>query len=114
VLGIDARDGQVAVEGWLETSDVDAAELARRYTGEPIAAIIYTDIATDGMMSGPNLPAMEQMKKSVDVPVIASGGVTTVEDVRQLDRLGLDGCIIGRSLYEGSLRLGDALAAVDG
>ena len=110
-LGIDARDGQVAVEGWLETSNVNAADLARRYAGESIAAIIYTDIAKDGMMSGPNLPAMDQMKQSVDLPVIASGGVTTAEDVRQLAKLGLDGCIIGRSLYEGSLQLSDALAS---
>ena len=73
-LGIDARDGQVAVEGWLQTSDVAAVEMAQEFNDEPIAAIIYTDIAKDGMLSGPNLDAMQQMKQAVDIPVIASGG----------------------------------------
>ncbi len=110
-LGIDARDGQVAVEGWLQTSDVAAVEMAQEFNDEPIAAIIYTDIAKDGMLSGPNLDAMQQMKQAVDVPVIASGGVSTVDDVRQLAEIGVDGCIIGRSLYEGTLTLPDALDA---
>ena len=110
-LGIDARDGRVAVEGWLETSDIAAIELAKQFNHEPIAAIIYTDIAKDGMLSGPNLDAMKQMKQSVEVPVIASGGVSTVDDVRQLVEIGVDGCIIGRSLYEGTLTLLDALDA---
>ena len=110
-LGIDARDGQVAVEGWLQTSDVAAVEMAQEFNDEPIAAIIYTDIAKDGMLSGPNLDAMQQMKQAVDIPVIASGGVSTVHDVRQLAEIGVDGCIIGRSLYEGTLTLPDALDA---
>jgi phosphoribosylformimino-5-aminoimidazole carboxamide ribotide isomerase len=110
-VGIDARNGLVATEGWLEVSQVAATELARALAGEPIAAIIYTDIAKDGMLSGPNLEAMAEMRQAVQVPVIASGGVTTAEDVRQLARLGLAGCIIGRAFYEGTLTLADAITA---
>lgn len=110
-VGIDARDGRVATEGWQETSDVAATELARSLAGEPLAAIIYTDIAKDGMLSGPNLAAMAEMAAAVTVPVVASGGVTTAEDVRQLARTGVAGCIIGRALYEGTLKLPEAIAA---
>ena len=78
---------------------------------EPLAAIIYTDIATDGMMSGPNVEAMAKMQAAVDVPVIASGGVTTTDDIARLAAAGLAGCIIGRALYEGTLTLADALRA---
>jgi phosphoribosylformimino-5-aminoimidazole carboxamide ribotide isomerase len=112
VLGIDARDGRVATDGWLETSDVSAVDLARRYLNEPLATIIYTDIATDGMLAGPNLPAMAEMLAAVgDVPLVASGGVTSAADVAALAELGVAGCIIGRAFYEGVLRLPDALAA---
>ncbi len=110
-LGIDARDGRVATDGWLETSTVLATELAQQFMDEPIAAIIYTDIARDGMMSGPNLDAMLEMRKAVSLPVIASGGVTSANDVEQLARLGLAGCIIGRALYEGALTIDAALEA---
>ena len=110
-LGIDAREGRVATDGWLETSDVAAVELAGRFADEPIAAIIYTDIDTDGMLLGPNVEAMAQMQAAVDLPVIASGGVTTKEDVARLAAAGMAGCIIGRALYEGTLTLPDALAA---
>ncbi len=78
VLGIDARDGRVATSGWLETSDVAATTLAQQFAGEPLAAIIYTDIATDGMLAGPNVAAMVEMREAVDLPLIASGGVTRV------------------------------------
>ena len=111
VLGIDARDGRVAAQGWTETSEVEAIDLARQFAAEPIAAIVYTDIATDGMMSGPNIAAMAAMQAAVDVPVVASGGVTTVEDVAALKGAGAAGCIIGRALYEGRLKLPQALAA---
>lgn len=111
VIGIDARDGRAATDGWLSVSDVPAVPLAREISREPIAAIVYTDIARDGMMSGPNFEAMEQMQQAVDVPVVASGGVTTAEDVSELARRGLAGCIIGRTLYEGKLTLASALAA---
>lgn len=109
VLGIDARGGLVATEGWLETSHVTAVDLAQSFARERLAAIIYTDIETDGMLSGPNLGALEQMAKAVDLPVIASGGVATAEDVAQLSKLPVAGCIIGRALYEGTLKLADAL-----
>jgi phosphoribosylformimino-5-aminoimidazole carboxamide ribotide isomerase len=111
VLGIDARNGYVATDGWLETSETSATELARRLADEPLAAIVYTDIAKDGMLAGPNVPAMAAMRRAVDCPVIASGGVTTVDDVRQLAAAGMAGCIIGRALYEGTLSLEEALAA---
>jgi phosphoribosylformimino-5-aminoimidazole carboxamide ribotide isomerase len=109
VLGIDARDGLAATEGWLKTSEVTAIDLARQFADEPLAAIIYTDIASDGMMRGPNVAAMAEMQSAVRVPVIASGGVTTVEDVARLLAAGLAGCIIGRALYEGTITLADAL-----
>ncbi len=111
VLGIDARDGLVATDGWLETSETPATELARQLSGEPVAAIVYTDIAKDGMMAGANAPAMEAMQRAVDCPVVASGGVTTVDDVRRLAEAGMSGCIIGRALYEGTVTIGEALAA---
>jgi len=110
-VGIDARDGRVATDGWLATSEVPATELAREISRDPIAAIIYTDIARDGMMAGPNFAAMDEMNRAVEVPVVASGGVTTADDVRRLAELGLAGCIIGRTLYEGKLTLAAALAA---
>ncbi len=114
VLGIDARDGRVATEGWLKQSEVSAIELASQFADEPLAAIIYTDIATDGMLAGPNVAAMAEMQDAVDIPVIASGGVTTADDVSRLAAAGLAGCIIGRALYEGTLKLTDALRAASG
>jgi len=110
-IGIDARDGRVATHGWLETSETLAVDLARQFEGEPIAALIYTDIATDGMLAGPNVAAMQEMREAVTLPVIASGGVTTAEDVRSLAAAGVAGCIVGRALYEGTLTLADALLA---
>jgi phosphoribosylformimino-5-aminoimidazole carboxamide ribotide isomerase len=111
VLGIDARDGRAATDGWINTSEVAAIDLAVQFASEPLAAIIYTDIATDGMMSGPNIAAMSKMQTAVDIPVIASGGVTTTDDISRLASAGLAGCIIGRALYEGTLTLADALRA---
>jgi phosphoribosylformimino-5-aminoimidazole carboxamide ribotide isomerase len=111
VLGIDARNGLVATDGWLETSQTPAVQLARQFRGEPLAAIIYTDVATDGMLAGPNLIAIAEMQRAVDVPLVASGGVATAGDVAKLAALGIAGCIIGRALYEGTLTLSDALAA---
>ena len=101
----------MATDGWLETSTISAIELAQQFTDEPVAAIVYTDIAKDGMLAGPNLSAMGEMKQASVFPVVASGGVTTSDDVRHLARLQLDGCIIGRTLYEGQLQLADALTA---
>lgn len=110
-IGIDARDGRVATHGWLETSETLAVELARQFDGEPIAALIYTDIATDGMLAGPNVAAMREMCEATTLPVIASGGVTTGEDVANLAAAGVAGCIVGRALYEGTLTLAGALQA---
>lgn len=113
VLGIDARDGRVATDGWLETSEMPAVDLARQFEDAPIAAIVYTDISTDGMMAGPNVAAMAEMQRAVRLPVVASGGVTTVDDVARLAAAGLSGCIIGRALYEGTILLGAAIAAAE-
>ncbi len=113
VLGIDARGGRVAAEGWLATSEVAAVELAGRFAGEPIAALVYTDIAADGMMAGPNVAAIVAMRAAVKWPVVASGGVTTKEDVARLAAVPMAGCIIGRALYEGMLTLPAALAAAE-
>jgi phosphoribosylformimino-5-aminoimidazole carboxamide ribotide isomerase len=114
VLGIDARDGRAATDGWLNTSKVTAIELAQQFAKEPLAAIIYTDIATDGMMRGPNIPAMAEMQAAVNVPIVASGGVTTLDDVARLAAAGLAGCVIGRALYEGTLSLEDAIRVAAG
>jgi phosphoribosylformimino-5-aminoimidazole carboxamide ribotide isomerase len=110
VLGIDAREGRVATDGWERTSETTAVELAQSFREEPLAAIIYTDIATDGMLRGPNLTAIAQLAREVDVPIVASGGITTADDVGRLAALHVAGCIIGRALYEGTLTLADALA----
>jgi phosphoribosylformimino-5-aminoimidazole carboxamide ribotide isomerase len=109
-LGLDARAGMVATEGWQKTSRLSAITLAQDFSQEPLAAIIYTDIDTDGMLGGPNLTALDEMQRAVDLPVIASGGVTTAQDVARLAALPVGGCIIGRALYEGTLSLADALA----
>ena len=111
VLGIDARDGYVATDGWTETTCQTALDVALRFAAEPVAAIVFTDIATDGMLGGPNVAAMARMQQSVDLPVIASGGITTAGDVAGLAAVPMAGCIIGRALYEGTLSLQDALAA---
>lgn len=110
-VGIDAKNGLVATDGWLEVSSVQATELVKTLDPLALAAIIYTDIAKDGMMEGPNFTAMAEMKQASKHPVIASGGVTVASDVTRLAQLGLDGCIIGRSLYEGKLTIPSALAA---
>ena len=112
VLGIDARNGMVATDGWLETSATPATTLADDFCDVPLAAIVYTDIATDGMMQGPNVEAMAEMQAHVDVPVVASGGVTTASNVSQLASAGLSGAIIGRSLYEEKITIQAALEAV--
>jgi phosphoribosylformimino-5-aminoimidazole carboxamide ribotide isomerase len=111
LLGLDARDGRVATQGWLETSSVEALTLARRFDSLPIAGIIYTDIARDGTLEGPNLEAIAALAEAVRSPVIASGGVGTLEDLLRLAKLPIAGCIVGRALYDGCFTLGAALAA---
>ncbi len=114
VLGIDAKDGFVATHGWLQTSEMTALALARSFAGEPLAAVIYTDIATDGMLCGPNLPAVVEMVRSMSLPIVASGGVANANHVADLAATGAAGCILGRSLYAGTLTLAEALAAAEG
>jgi phosphoribosylformimino-5-aminoimidazole carboxamide ribotide isomerase len=109
VLGIDAKDGYVATDGWLEVSKMQAIELADWFRDIPLAAIVYTDISTDGMMQGANVPEMARMQAHVAVPVVASGGVTTLDDVKQLAEAGMAGAIIGRALYENTIDLTEAI-----
>ncbi len=112
IVGIDARNGRVAIEGWTETTTTTAVELAKQFEDAGVAAINFTDIHRDGMHSGPNLEATKQLAQSVSIPVIASGGVSTIQDIRNLLPLaafGVTGVITGRALYEGTLRLGEAL-----
>src|SRR5262249_20803413 len=110
VLGIDAKQGQVATDGWLQVSDRSALDLARQCAAWPLAALVYTDIGRDGMLAGANVEAMAELAAAVSLPVIASGGVTSPDDVRRLARLGLAGCIVGRALYEGRLNLAAIIA----
>jgi phosphoribosylformimino-5-aminoimidazole carboxamide ribotide isomerase len=114
-VGIDARDGRVAVEGWTAESSARAVEIAQRFEDAGVAALIHTDIARDGMLEGPNLDATLELADAVSIPVILSGGVSSEEDVLRAARCasrGLAGAIVGRALYTGSLDLGRALARV--
>ncbi len=111
VLGLDARDGKVAVRGWLDTSTLLAVDVARRHADLPLAAVVYTDIATDGTLAGPNIPALEEMLAASRTPVIASGGVATLDDIRRVAAIGCTGCIVGRALYDDAFSLPDAIAA---
>jgi phosphoribosylformimino-5-aminoimidazole carboxamide ribotide isomerase len=112
-LGLDAREGQLAVKGWTEQTDRSGVDVARQVADWPLAAIIYTDIARDGMLLGPNFEAMEEMARASKVPVIASGGVTDLDDVRRLAKLPLAGMIIGRAIYEGRIDLAEAIRVVE-
>ena len=115
-VGIDAREGRVATRGWAEDTDVDATDLARRFEDAGVAAIIYTDIQRDGAMQGPNVEATAALARAVSIPVIASGGVSSLDDLIALRDCGvtLDGAISGRALYDGALDLSEALAALRG
>ncbi|PZQ50472.1 MAG: 1-(5-phosphoribosyl)-5-((5-phosphoribosylamino)methylideneamino)imidazole-4-carboxamide isomerase [Rhodovulum sulfidophilum] len=113
-VGIDARGGKVAVQGWAEATETEAVDLARRFEDAGVAAIIYTDIDRDGAMEGPNVPATEALARAVSIPVIASGGVSSIEDLRALKALDiLDGAISGRALYEGKIDLAEAVRLLD-
>lgn len=104
-VGIDAKDGMVAIEGWEEKSTIDALEFAKTMAALGVGTIIYTDISRDGMLIGPNLDAMETMAKAVDIDVIASGGVTKNSDVLDLKATGVAGVIIGKAIYTGNVDL---------
>ena len=112
VVGIDARDGLVAIEGWTETTRIKAVDLARRFEDCGVAAINFTDIHRDGMETGPNIEATRRIAEAVSIPVVASGGVSTIEDIKKLmplEAVGVVGVITGRALYSGSLSLKAAI-----
>ena len=112
-VGLDARDGKVAVEGWAETSELSALDIARRFEDAGVAAIVYTDVARDGMLKGLNLDATIALADAVSIPVIASGGLASIDDIRALltpRAQKLAGAIAGRALYDGRLNAGEALA----
>jgi phosphoribosylformimino-5-aminoimidazole carboxamide ribotide isomerase len=114
-VGIDAKDGLVAVKGWVDTSDVTALGLARQVSDFGVRTIIYTDISTDGMMTGPNLQAQEEMLNNCSANIIASGGVSRMVDLENLSKLAtryenLDGVITGKAIYEGAIDLAEALS----
>jgi phosphoribosylformimino-5-aminoimidazole carboxamide ribotide isomerase len=115
-VGIDARDGRVAVDGWAKTSDVSALELGRRFEDAGVAAIIYTDIARDGVLKGLNIEATLALAEAVSIPVIASGGLASIDDVRRLlapDCARLAGAVAGRALYDGRLNPAEAFAMIE-
>lgn len=109
VIGIDAKDGFVAIEGWAKTSSFTAIGFAKKMEELGAKTIIYTDIDTDGMLSGPNLKAMEEMVKAVNIEIIASGGVSSIEDIKNLKNVGVSGAIIGKALYTGNIDLAEAI-----
>jgi len=113
VLGLDARGSKVATHGWTQDSPHNLLEFATEAAQLPLAAIIYTDISKDGMMTGPNIERTKALVEAIDVPVVASGGVNTIEDIKKLAEFGPEAVIIGRSLYEGTLKLSDAIKATE-
>jgi len=112
VVGIDAKDGMVAVQGWAEVTGITAVELARKFEGFGVSAIIYTDISRDGMLQGPNLEATRQLAESINIPVIASGGLSTLQDIKNLlavESAGVTGVITGKAIYTGAINLAEAI-----
>ena len=113
VVGIDARDGLVAIEGWTETTRTKAVDLAMQFEDQGVAAINFTDIYRDGMQTGPNIEETRKLAETVSIPVVASGGVSTLQDIRNLlplEPLGVTGVITGKALYEESLNLAEAIS----
>ncbi|MBI4843681.1 MAG: 1-(5-phosphoribosyl)-5-[(5-phosphoribosylamino)methylideneamino]imidazole-4-carboxamide isomerase [Nitrospirae bacterium] len=111
IAGIDAKDGKVALKGWVEVTGLDALSFARQMESNGVAGIIYTDISRDGMLTGPNIEAMSEMVGNVHIPVIASGGVSKLDDIKILANIkNLWGVITGKALYEGTLKLDEAIA----
>ena len=113
VVGIDAKNGMVAVQGWAELTGVTAVELAKRFEGYGVAAIIYTDISRDGMMQGPNIDATRALAEAISIPVIASGGVSSLRDIENLmaiESAGVTGAITGKAIYTGAIKLAEAVA----
>ena len=114
VLGLDARDGKLAVAGWEEELTKTALDVAAEVSDWPLAAIVFTDIATDGTLAGPNIPATEAMAAATQVPIVASGGVGTLDHLHALRKIDVEGVIVGRALYDGTVTIEGALAAVEG
>ncbi|MCE1225044.1 MAG: 1-(5-phosphoribosyl)-5-[(5-phosphoribosylamino)methylideneamino]imidazole-4-carboxamide isomerase [Geobacteraceae bacterium] len=112
VVGIDAKNGMVAVQGWAELTDISAVDLARKFEDCGVAAIIYTDISRDGMMGGPNLEATKALAEAISIPVIASGGVSSLKDIENLmaiEQSGISGAITGKAIYTGAINLREAI-----
>lgn len=116
IVGLDAQDGYVATDGWAEVTDLDVVDLARRFEHDGVSALVYTDISRDGMLEGVNIEATRRLARSITLPVIASGGLTGIEDVRTLGQnadVGIEGAITGRAIYEGSLDFAKGQALAD-
>ncbi len=111
VLAVDARDGFVAVNGWTQATRIAAVDLVRSFADVPLAAVLYTDVARDGTRAGPNIEATAALASQTPVPVIASGGVGSLDDLRALAARGIAACIVGRALYEGTFSLEEAIDA---
>lgn len=117
VVGIDAKDGLVAVRGWADVTEKKAIQMAREMEGYGVEAIIYTDIARDGMMQGPNIEATRALAEAIKIPVIASGGLSTLDDIRRLMKIessGVTGVITGKAIYSGAIDLREAVALTRG
>ncbi|GMQ97190.1 MAG: 1-(5-phosphoribosyl)-5-[(5-phosphoribosylamino) methylideneamino]imidazole-4-carboxamide isomerase [Gammaproteobacteria bacterium] len=116
IVGLDARDGKVAIEGWSKLSNHDVIDMARLFEQDGVEAIVYTDISRDGMMQGVNVEATARLARAISIPVIASGGVSTYDDIHALNEVagdGIIGAIIGRALYEGAIDLAEAIQLLD-
>lgn len=112
-LSLDSRDGLLATDGWSTTTNLSVVEFAKQMATHSIAGIVSTDIETDGMMMGPNFQAQRELRDTIEIPLIASGGVGCREDIEKLAALDVEGCVIGRALYEGRLTLADCIAAAE-
>lgn len=113
VVGIDAKNGMVAVQGWAEVTGITAVDLARKFEDCGVSAIIYTDISRDGMMAGPNIEATKALAEAISIPVIASGGVSSLKDIENLmaiEQSGISGAITGKAIYTGAINLADAIS----
>jgi phosphoribosylformimino-5-aminoimidazole carboxamide ribotide isomerase len=111
VLAVDARDGFVAVDGWTQPTRVRAVDLVRSFADVPLAGVLYTDVARDGTRSGPNVAATAELATQTPVPIIASGGVGSLDDLRTLAARGISACIVGRAIYDGTFTLDEAIEA---